>query len=342
MRRSNLKKLSGLKLSGLWITALVGLIWLMPVWLMPMSAPNSASAAPDFRLNSEFDTGSVSEFNAVAIVSSNSPEPTAKSLLRAGNAAFQSGDYDLAIQQFTEVLELEPSSAAYSNRCLAEIYIEDYAAAIEDCSQALQLNPKEPESYLNRGLAYHRIGQPAEAIADYDHLLQLRPHDFRAYYNRGLAQAEQQAYREALVDYGEAIREVQPLDHVTLAAIHNDRGLAELWLEHQPQAIANFTQAIQFNGSDLRAYYNRGCAYHQQGQLAAALKDFTQVLQIAPDHAQAYLSRGLIRRQMGNLDAALADLQVAAEYFNQQGAKVAYLQTLQLIQKLRITDVAVG
>ena len=315
-----------LKKSGFWITALVLLIWLMPL---------SAYAAPGVGQNPEFAQA------AVPTVST-APEPTAKLLLRAGNAAFQTGDYELAAQQFTDSLAIQPTSAAYSNRCLTKIHLEDYATAIADCTQAIQINDKEPESYLNRGLAYHRTGQPAEAIADYNRLLQLKPHDFRAYYNRGLAQAEQQAYREAIVDYGEAIRQVTPLDHPTLAEIYNDRGLAELWLERWPQAIASFTQAIQFNGSDLRAYYNRGCTYHQQGQLAAALKDFTQVLQMAPHHAQAYLSRGLIQQQMGKPEAALADLQVAAQFFNRQGAKVAYLQTMQLIQKLRVTSVAVG
>ncbi len=304
----------------LWSLLLACWIGLLPLPSLAMASPVPASPVP----------------------ASPAPASPAKSLLRAGNTAFQTGDYELALQQFTQAIALEASSAAYGNRCLVELYLEAYEPAIADCNQALQLNPTATESYLNRGLAYHRSGQPAQAIADYDQLLQLKPHDFRAHYNRGLARVEQQAYRAAIVDYGEAIRQVTPLDHPTLAAIHNDRGLAELWLEQWPQAVADFTQAIQFDGSDLRPYYNRGCTYHQQGQLTAALQDFTQVLQIAPDHAQAYLSRGLLQQQLGNPEAALADLQIAAEYFNSQGAKVAYLQTMQLIQKLRVTEVAVG
>ncbi len=302
----------------LLVAVLSGLAWLLPVTIVAAAPMPPAAMAPT------------------------QPPLQAKSLLQAGTTALQTGDYDLAVRQLTEALEQAPSSAAYSNRCLARIYLADYPGAVTDCTQALQLNPKQPESYLNRGLAYHRLGQPAEAIADYSQLLQLKPHDFRAYYNRGLAQVEQQAYHAAIVDYGEAIRQATPLDRSALAAIYNDRGLAELWLEHWPQAIADFTQAIQFNDRDLRAYYNRGCTYHQQGQLTAALQDFSQVLQIAPNHAQAYLSRGLLQQQLGNSEAALADLQEAAAYFNQQGAKLAYSQTLQLIQKLRVVGMAVG
>jgi tetratricopeptide (TPR) repeat protein len=277
-----------------------------------------------------------------AWASSSPSSSDSKVLLRAGVAAFQVEDYRLAIEQFTKSLEAGFSAAAYGNRCLAHLHLEEYTAAIADCTAALQLNAKEPESYLNRGLAYYRTGNFTAAIADYSQLLQIKPHDFRAYYNRGLAEAEQQAYREAIVDYGEAMRQVSPLDRATLAEIHNDRGLSQLWLEQWPQAIAEFTQAIQFSHADLRAYYNRGCAYHHQGNLVASLSDFTQVLQLTPNHAQAYLSRGLVQQQLGQSEAALADLQQAAQYFRTQGARVAYQQTLDLIEKLRVSGVAVG
>ena len=267
----------------------------------------------------------------------------ARALLRVGVSTFQAGDYRLAVEQFTEAISANSAyAAAYSNRCLARIHLEAYLAATEDCTQALQLNPSDTEAYLNRGLAYYRLGKSADAIADYNQLLQLKPHDFRAYYNRGLAQAEQQAYRAAIVDYGEALRQVSPLDHATLAEIHNDRGLAYLWLERWPQAIEDFTQAVQFNKIDVRAYYNRGCAQHHQGNLTAALNDFSQVLRFAPTYAQAYLSRGLIQQQLGNREAALADLQHAAQFFQTQGATVAYQQTLNLIEKIQGFSLAIG
>lgn len=266
-----------------------------------------------------------------------------KDSLRLGVTAFQEGDYLTAIDQFSKAIDTDSTySNAYSDRCLTYIYLEDYPAAVQDCTQALQFNPRDTEAYLNRGLAYHRLGQPAEAVADYNQLLKLKPDDFRAYYNRGLARAEQLSYREAIVDYGEALRQVSPLAHSLLAEVHNDRGLAQLGLEHWPQAIADFTQAIQFSSSDIRAYYNRGCAYHHQGNLMASLGDFTRVLEIAPTHAQAYLSRGLLQQQIGDTEAAIADLQQAAQFFRTQGAMIAYQQTLDLLAKLQGSNLAIG
>lgn len=270
------------------------------------------------------------------------PPDAANDALRLGITSFQAEDYAAAVEHFTQAIQHGGSSAAYSNRCLSQIYLEDYAAAIADCTQALRLNPKETEAYLNRGLAYYRLGEAEAAIQDYSQLLLLKPHDFRAYYNRGLAKAMLHAYREAIVDYGEAVRQVSPLDHATLAEIYNDRGLAQLGLDHPQQALADFSQAIQFRPTEIHAYYNRGCTYHQQGNLVAALEDFNRVVELAPDYAQAYLNRGLIQQQRGDIAAALVDLEQAAACFCQQGAMQVYQQTLNLIEKLRSSRQAIG
>lgn len=266
----------------------------------------------------------------------------AEDAFKTGIAAFQAGDYEDAADRFSQAIQASPEfAAAYSDRCLTSIYLENYAGAIADCDRALQLNASDTEAYLNRGLAQHRTGHYAEAIADFTQLLQLKQHDFRAYYNRGLAQAELAAYREAIVDYGEALRQVSPLDRPIKAEIHTDRGLAQLLLENDQGAIADFTEAIQFN-ADIRAYYNRGCAYHQQGNAVAALNDFSRVLQLDPTYAQAYLSRGLIRHERGNRQEAIADLRQAADCFCDQGLMMAYRQTLDLLYKLQGSEVAIG
>lgn len=266
-----------------------------------------------------------------------------KTAFRQGVTAFQSGDYSLAAERFTQAVQLDPGyTSAYSNRCLTYLELKAYQNAIDDCTQALTLNSSNTEVYLNRGLAYYRSSEYAEAIADYTELLKLRPHDYRAHYNRGLAQVDKGAYREAIVDFGEALRQTSPLDRVTKAEIYNDRGLAQLLFDHPQQAIADLTQAIQLSSNHTGALYNRGCAYHQRGNYTAAVNDFTQVLQRVPNHAQAYLSRGMIRHELGEQSAAIVDLQQAAQYFQEQGLMLPYQQTLGLIERIRLPSVAFG
>ncbi|MBD3883890.1 tetratricopeptide repeat protein [Phormidium tenue FACHB-886] len=264
-----------------------------------------------------------------------SADNTAQEFLRSGIAAFHDQNYAIAVDHFSSAIQQDSALvAAYADRCLSQIYLEQYQEAIADCSQALQRNPQDLESLLNRGLSYHRLQQYQEAITDFTQLLQLTPHDSRAYYNRALAQVELAAYSEAIVDYGQALRQTSPLDRVVRGEIYIDRGLAQLLQNHQQAAIGDFTQAIQFNAT-ARAYYNRGCAYHQQGNSTAALNDFSQVLEQDPNYAQAYLSRGLIRHERGERQAAIGDLRQAAQYFCYQGFMLAYQQTLELLQKIQ-------
>jgi tetratricopeptide (TPR) repeat protein len=265
-----------------------------------------------------------------------------QAFFRAGIIALEQANYTEAIAQFTQTLQANPRfAAALSNRCLAYLQQGDYGSAIQDCTQALSLDTNNPEAYLNRGLAHDRVGQFEQAIADYNQLLQHRPDDFRAYYNRGLAQFELGAYRKAVADYEQSLH--QPgLTQNVLAEIYSDRGLAKLVLTDQDGAIADFSEAIRFNHANTRAYYNRACAYHRQGNLLLAIDDLTQVLAQVPDHAEAHRSRGLIRYQLGEKRQAIADLQQAAQHFSNQGAAIAYQQTLNLIHQIEAVSSTVS
>lgn len=256
------------------------------------------------------------------------------SFFRAGVGFFQQGRYLEAVEQFSAAIQVRPTSAAYSNRCLSYIQLSVYDQAIADCSEAIALAPENSEAYLNRGIAAYRTGNSDAAIVDYTQLLQFQPKDYRAYYNRGLAQAEQRHYRAALQDFNAALQQVSPLDQETHAVILNDRGTVYLAMADYQVAIADFTRAIQASPLFVSATFNRGCAYHRAGNLVAALQDFDQVINLDHTFAQAYLNRGLLHHQLGQQQAAIADLEIAAEQFQQQDFLPGYRKTLEWLEKV--------
>ncbi len=113
-------------------------------------------------------------------------------------------------------------------------------------------------------------------------------------------------------------------------------------LNDQQGAIADFTQALQFNNANIGTYYNRGCAHHQKGSRVAALDDFNQVLQRDPDDIRTYVSRGLLHQEMGKMEEAIADLRQAAKSLNQQGATTDSQQVLRVIEEIRSRTVVFG
>jgi tetratricopeptide (TPR) repeat protein len=82
-------------------------------------------------------------------------------------------------------------------------------------------------------------------------------------------------------------------------------------------AIDYCSRAIESGELDepdlIAALINRGVAYKNIGDLAAAVKDYTRALTIAPRDALLYQNRANALREMGNFDAALADVAQAIE-----------------------------
>ncbi|BBD55393.1 hypothetical protein NIES204_27000 [Planktothrix agardhii NIES-204] len=101
----------------------------------------------------------------------------------------QQGEYTTAIDDFTQVLLLEPNSPdANYNRGLAYSKLGEYQAAIEDYNQTLRLNPNYVGAYNNRANAYYKLGQYEKAIADYNSCLALNPNLPNVAHNRDVAQ----------------------------------------------------------------------------------------------------------------------------------------------------------
>ena len=76
--------------------------------------------------------------------------PDAIKLNKSGLASLNKGEYDTAIQDFTEVIRLEPKVAmAYSNRGNAWDAKGDFSKAIRDYREAISLDPELADVYNN-------------------------------------------------------------------------------------------------------------------------------------------------------------------------------------------------
>jgi serine/threonine protein kinase/tetratricopeptide (TPR) repeat protein len=89
----------------------------------------------------------------------------ANSIREQGNRAFRSGDYNRAVELYSESIELDPrNDATFCNRALAYIKLQNNAAAIADSREALQLNPQNDKAHYRLGQALVAIGDFADAL----------------------------------------------------------------------------------------------------------------------------------------------------------------------------------
>ncbi|MBD2778864.1 tetratricopeptide repeat protein [Iningainema tapete] len=277
-----------------------------------------------------------------------SPAPsnqiTASDFFKLGVEKILEGNYQAAVEDFTQALAIKNNFvAAYSNRCLAYIQLEEYqnasllrrSFANADCNMAINFAPDKADTYLNRGLAYYRLGDYLAAIADHNQAIALNKSDFRAYYNRGVAFAMLGNHQQAIGDYNLALSQIPQNPSHQLADIYNDRGIARLELRDLPAAMGDFTRAIRFNPQDYRGYFNRACVCARNGDNRNAISDFTASLKLHPINAQAYFNRGVAYHRLGYEQAAISDLQKAAQYFASTGETLQHEKTLDLVKNIQ-------
>ena len=73
-------------------------------------------------------------------------------------------EVDKAIGLYTKSIEICPTAEAYTFRGWARSFEKDYAAAIEDCHHAIDLDPEFGNPYNDIGAYYVEQGEPDEAI----------------------------------------------------------------------------------------------------------------------------------------------------------------------------------
>jgi tetratricopeptide (TPR) repeat protein len=137
------------------------------------------------------------------------PQPTrsARSYFDSGDTFRSRGDYDRAIEEYTQAIRLDPNyAAAYNNRGWAYNGKGDYDRGIADCTQAIRLDPNMAAAYNNRGRAYNGKGDYDRAIADYTQAIRIDPNMAAAYNNRGnVYHNNKKDYNRAIADYEAAL-----------------------------------------------------------------------------------------------------------------------------------------
>ncbi|MBD2514872.1 tetratricopeptide repeat protein [Nostoc sp. FACHB-973] len=224
-------------------------------------------------------------------------------LYQEGVNKYDAGNYEGAVTDFNQLIELEPQNAlAYNKRGDAYYRLGDYEQAQADSSQAILLNPQDANAYYDRGFALYELGKYKEAIADYTETIKLNSQDAYAYYGRGLARVQLKDHKGALGDFTKAIA-IKP----QYTEAYLQRGILRRRLRLRQAAIQDFDTIIKINPSDAKAYYQRGLTQVINKQKNAAIQDYSDAININPKYIEAYLNRGDLYSDLGNKIEATED-----------------------------------
>ncbi|XP_048199828.1 tetratricopeptide repeat protein 12 [Perognathus longimembris pacificus] len=93
-----------------------------------------------------------------------------------GNEAFSKGDYELAIQHYSEGLEKRKDmKVLYTNRAQAYSKLGDYQKVLADCDWALKCDETYTKAYFHMGKAHLALKNYDEARECYQRILEINP-----------------------------------------------------------------------------------------------------------------------------------------------------------------------
>ncbi|KAL3658296.1 hypothetical protein V7S43_016685 [Phytophthora oleae] len=93
-----------------------------------------------------------------------------------GNDCFKANELEVALLHYTRSMAYDDTNAIlYANRALVHLRMKNFAAAEDDSSRAILLDPSYMKGWSRRGMTRYRRGRYAESVQDFEEALRLDP-----------------------------------------------------------------------------------------------------------------------------------------------------------------------
>ncbi len=178
------------------------------------------------------------------------------------------GVWKNSLTLWNDVLAKYPNlSIAYNNRGNYFVKEKQYNLAIDDFTASLRIDPTRARIYANRGGVYANLKKYDLALKDYNSGLALEENYF-ILNNRGNLYKAAGKYSLAIKDYTQALK-MNPM----LAKTYVNRGIVFYILKQYDLALKDFTSALRINSRFAKVYSYRSVVYKSSGAYQKALED---------------------------------------------------------------------
>lgn len=205
------------------------------------------------------------------------------------------------IERLSRQIETGPSPALYIRRGQARFDTGDMDAALDDFDSALRADPKAERVHFWRGMVLGRMGRLDDAIKALDRYLQHYPNDSVAYTKRGVRHIWNGDLGSAERDLKQAIA-LDPKN----AEAHDDLGVIYAQREAYDTALSHFDRTVAIDPSYQKGHHNRAIVLYLTGNLDAALRAVNESHRLAPTDRNTVMLKGQILTAMGQSQQAQA------------------------------------
>lgn len=221
------------------------------------------------------------------------------------NVYTQMCDYGNAIQEYARSIELasNPEEKGQCHYLCGVAYYEacEFDKAIREFRRSCRLRPNHAGAWIWKAATCARLDKWKQAILGLQQAIQVRPSAAEQYQQLGKPVAEK------AISY---FRRRQQKG-VNTAKLFRSRGLAYQFIGHDPEAVVDYTAALNREPDDIDTQIRRGQVYTRMGDHDSAVKDFTKILRADKYNHHARFCRAIAWLAKGNPEKATSDLRKA-------------------------------
>lgn len=230
----------------------------------------------------------------------NQPDKAVENYLAAVTLSSNNQDKASTVESYENLAELEKSigkykdSLSYVDKGLAvskdsyllyyisafsKSKLSDTNGAIADYLHALDINPKDMESYINLSSIYNETGDLDKSISIAQKGIQADGSQYKLFNNLGDSLQKQKNFDQAVVAYKKSI-DLNP----SSAQTYYNLGVCYKQTKDLESSVKAFQQAISINGKFDDAYYEMGESYFSLNKYKEAKSTFNILLTSNPGY----------------------------------------------------------
>ena len=155
-----------------------------------------------------------------------------------------------------------------------------------------------------------------QEIKKLDDFIKKNSRNADAFYNRARLYAAKDDFPQAIKDYSQAL-EIEEKH----ADSYYNRGLLYAEMERYEEAVKDFDSAIKLDSGASDAYCNRGNSHYLLGRVDLAVSDYSEALKIKPNDSDIYFNRALAYLSKGDKEHSDADFKKSMQLGNRKAAE---------------------
>ncbi|MBC7776622.1 MAG: tetratricopeptide repeat protein [Phycisphaerae bacterium] len=205
---------------------------------------------------------------------------------------------------FTETIKHYPSAnIVYVNRAIEYQNRKQYEIALRDLDMADSIEPNHEGTIKARGFLLFEMKKYARALEDFKWLQRIYPDEPKRLLMEGGSLVHLQRHEEAIAVYDRLLKK----DSLNAQGL-NDRASAHFFIKKYPEAIADYTKALQYEKQKRGdCFKNRAASYLMTAQYSKAITDVDSALIYLPKEGTLFYYRSAAENKLGQKEAARSD-----------------------------------